>query len=37
MSVLWASGWDRLTREAVELLSLEMFKKHVDVVLRDTV
>ena len=29
--------WQRLPREAVESLSLEVFKKHVDVALRDTV
>ena len=29
--------WHRLPREAVESLSLEVFKKHVGMVLRDTV
>lgn len=29
--------WERLPREVEELPSLEMFKKHVDVALRDIV
>jgi len=29
--------WKRLPREVVESPSLEMYKKHVDVVLRDIV
>jgi len=29
--------WHRLPREVVELLSLEMFRKFVDVALRDVV
>ena len=29
--------WHRLPKEVVESLSLEVFKKHVDLALRDTV
>jgi len=32
-----ARYWDRLPREVVESPSLKVFKKHVDMALRDTV
>ena len=36
-SVRAARQWHTLPREVVESLSLEMFKSHVDVALRDVV